>query len=37
MNLVGFRNRLAEYTAQSVTLLWIAYRIGAVEQCCRMV
>jgi len=23
--------------AHSVTLLWIAYRIGVVEQCCQMV
>jgi len=22
--------------AQSVTLLWLAYRIGVVEQCCQM-
>jgi len=25
------------HRAQSVTLLWIAYRIGFVEQCCQMV
>jgi len=25
------------YRAQSVTLLWIAYRIGVVEQFCQMV
>jgi len=25
------------HRAQSVTLLWIAYRIGVVEQCCQMV
>jgi len=28
---------LAEYTVQSVTLLWLAYRIGVVEQCFQMV
>ena len=36
----GFRNCLAECTmhiAQSVTLLWLAYRVGVVEQCCQMV
>jgi len=25
------------HRAQSVTLLYIAYRIGVVEQCCQMV
>jgi len=25
------------HRAQSVTLLWLAYRIGVVEQCCQMV
>jgi len=25
------------HRAQSVTLLWIAYRICVVEQCCQMV
>jgi len=25
------------HSAQSVTLIWLAYRIGVVEQCCRMV
>jgi len=25
------------HRAQSVTLLWIAYRIGVVEKCCQMV
>jgi len=23
--------------AQSITLLWLAYRIGVIEQCCQMV
>jgi len=37
-NLAGFCKRLAEYTAHNlVTLLRLAYRIGAVEQYCRMV
>jgi len=36
--LAGFRNCLAEYTIEeSVTLLWLAYRIGGVEQRCQMV
>jgi len=25
------------HRAQTVTLLWLAYRIGVVEQCCPMV
>jgi len=25
------------HRAQSVTLLWLAYRIGVVEQCCQVV
>jgi len=25
------------HRVQSVTLLWIAHRIGVVEQCCQMV
>jgi len=25
------------HRAQSVTVLWIAYRVGVVEQCCQMV
>jgi len=25
------------HSVQSVTLLWLAYRIGVVEQCCQMV
>jgi len=25
------------HRAQSVTLLWLAYRIGVVEMCCQMV
>jgi len=25
------------HRARSVTLLWLAYRIGVVEQCCQMV
>jgi len=25
------------HRAQSVTMVWFAYRIGGVEQCCRMV
>jgi len=25
------------HRAQSVTLLWLAYCIGVVEQCCQMV
>jgi len=37
-NLAGFRKWLAEYTVHNlVTLLWLPYRIGVVEQCCQMV
>jgi len=25
------------HRAQSLTLLWLAYRVGVVEQCCQMV
>jgi len=25
------------HRTQSVTLLWLAYRIGVVKQCCQMV
>jgi len=35
--LAEFLNCLADYAVQSVTLLWLAYCIGVVEQCCQMV
>jgi len=36
--MAGFRNCFGRiHTAQSVTLLWLAYRIGVVERCCEMV
>jgi len=31
------RNIYRIHRAQSVTLLWPAYRIGVVEQCCQIV
>jgi len=36
VNLAEFRYCLAEYSeAHTVcTLLWLAYRIGVIEQCC---
>ena len=37
MNLAGFRNCLAEHTVHSLSLLWLAYHISVVEQCCQMV
>ena len=27
---------MGEYAVQSVTLLWLAHRIGVIEQCCQM-